>query len=33
LTTGSTVEECVRALRAGGAVRVDVLTLARVVSP
>jgi len=32
-TTGATVEECARALRRGGAVAVDVLTLARVVRP
>jgi ComF family protein len=31
LTTGATVEECVRILRRGGAEHVDVLTLARVV--
>ena len=31
LTTGATVEECARILRRGGAARVDVLTLARVV--
>ncbi|MGE0718067.1 MAG: ComF family protein [Alphaproteobacteria bacterium] len=31
LTTGATVEACARALRAAGAVRVDVATLARVV--
>ena len=31
LTTGATVEACIRALRAGGAKTVDVLTLARVV--
>ncbi len=30
LTTGATVEECARALKANGAERVDVLTLARV---
>ena len=29
LTTGATVEECARVLRRGGALRVDVLTLAR----
>ena len=33
LTTGATVEECARVLRRCGAVRVDVLTLARVVRP
>lgn len=32
-TTGSTVEECTRALKAGGAGDVYVVTLARVVSP
>ena len=31
LTSGATVDECVRVLRAGGAAAVDVLTLARVV--
>ena len=31
LTTGATIEECVRVLRRGGATAVDVLTLARVV--
>jgi ComF family protein len=31
LTTGATVEECVRVLRRAGAKRVDVLTLARVI--
>ena len=31
LTTGATVEECARILKRAGAVRVDVLTLARVV--
>jgi ComF family protein len=31
LTTGATVEECVRVLKRGGAADVDVLTLARVV--
>ncbi|HEY3918333.1 MAG TPA: ComF family protein [Stellaceae bacterium] len=31
LTTGATVEECARVLKRAGAVRVDVLTLARVV--
>ena len=31
LTTGATVEACTRALRAGGAAAVDVVTLARVV--
>lgn len=31
LTTGATVEACARALRAAGAARVDVATLARVV--
>lgn len=31
LTTGATLEGCVRALKAGGAAQVDVLTLARVV--
>ena len=31
LTTGATVEACAKALRRGGAARVDVLTLARVV--
>ena len=30
LTTGATVEECARVLKRAGAVRVDVLTLARV---
>ncbi|PKU26654.1 ComF family protein [Telmatospirillum siberiense] len=33
LTSGATVEECVRVLRGGGAAVVDVLTLARVVRP
>jgi ComF family protein len=33
LTTGSTVGECARTLRAAGAARVDVVTLARVVRP
>lgn len=33
LTSGATVDECVRVLRQGGAVVVDVLTLARVVRP
>jgi len=33
LTTGATVEACARALQRGGARRVDVLTLARVVRP
>lgn len=32
-TTGATLEECARVLRAAGAQRVDVLTLARVVRP
>ena len=32
-TTGATVGECARVLRRAGAVRVDVLTLARVVKP
>jgi predicted amidophosphoribosyltransferase len=31
LTTGATLSECVRSLREAGAVRVDVVTLARVV--
>jgi predicted amidophosphoribosyltransferase len=31
--TGATVEACTRALRAGGAAEVHVLTLARVVRP
>jgi predicted amidophosphoribosyltransferase len=31
LTTGATVGACARILRRGGAARVDVLTLARVV--
>jgi len=31
LTTGATVEACVRALQKAGAAHVDVLTLARVV--
>lgn len=33
LTTGATVEACVRVLQRGGASHVDVLTLARVVRP
>jgi predicted amidophosphoribosyltransferase len=33
LTTGATVGECARVLRAAGAARVDVVTLARVVRP
>jgi predicted amidophosphoribosyltransferase len=33
LTTGATVEACVRALQKAGAAHVDVLTLARVVRP
>jgi betaine-aldehyde dehydrogenase len=33
LTTGATVEACVRTLQRGGARHVDVLTLARVVRP
>ncbi len=33
LTTGATAEACARALQRGGASRVDVLTLARVVRP
>jgi ComF family protein len=33
LTTGATVGECARVLRAGGAAAVDVLTLARVDRP
>jgi len=33
LTTGATVGECVRVLKAAGAGAVDVLTLARVVAP
>ena len=33
LTTGATAEACARVLRRGGARRVDVLTLARVVRP
>ncbi|MBS0519310.1 MAG: ComF family protein [Proteobacteria bacterium] len=33
LTTGATADACVRALQRGGARRVDVLTLARVVRP
>jgi ComF family protein len=33
LTTGATVGECARVLRLAGAVRIDVLTLARVVIP
>ena len=33
LTTGATAEECARVLLAGGAVAVDLLTLARVVRP
>jgi len=33
LTTGATVEACVRILQRGGARHVDVLTLARVVRP
>ena len=32
-TTGATIEECVCALQAAGAARVDVLTIARVVRP
>lgn len=32
-TTGATIEECTEVLMAGGAQRVDVLTLARVVRP
>ena len=31
MTTGATVDECARVLRAAGARRIDVLTLARVV--
>jgi predicted amidophosphoribosyltransferase len=31
LTTGATVEACTKVLRRGGAARIDVLTLARVV--
>jgi ComF family protein len=33
ITTGATVEACARALRRAGAVRIDVLALARVVEP
>lgn len=33
LTTGATVEACVRALKRSGAAQVDVLTLARVAAP
>lgn len=33
LTTGATVDACVRVLQRGGAAHVDVLTLARVVRP
>jgi ComF family protein len=33
LTTGATVDSCVRALQRAGALHVDVLTLARVVRP
>ena len=33
LTTGATIEACVRVLQRGGAAHVDVLTLARVVRP
>ena len=33
LTTGATVDACVRTLEQGGARHVDVLTLARVVRP
>jgi ComF family protein len=33
LTTGATVDACIRALHRGGARHVDVLTLARVVRP
>jgi ComF family protein len=33
LTTGATVGECAKVLRAAGAARVDVVTLARVVRP
>jgi predicted amidophosphoribosyltransferase len=33
LTTGATVDACVRALKSAGAAGVDVLTLARVVRP
>jgi predicted amidophosphoribosyltransferase len=33
LTTGATVDACVRTLERGGARHVDVLTLARVVRP
>lgn len=33
LTTGATIEACVRVLQRGGATHVDVLTLARVVRP
>jgi ComF family protein len=33
LTTGATVDACIRALKAAGARKVDVLTLARVVRP
>jgi predicted amidophosphoribosyltransferase len=30
MTTGATADECARVLRAAGALRIDVLTLARV---
>jgi predicted amidophosphoribosyltransferase len=33
LTTGATVDACIRTLERGGARQVDVLTLARVVRP
>ena len=33
LTTGATIDACVRTLEQGGARYVDVLTLARVVRP
>lgn len=33
LTTGATVDHCARTLRKAGALRVDVLTLARVALP
>ena len=33
ITTGATVEACARALRRAGALRVDVLALARAVEP